>query len=56
MVEHRAMTRDEALHRINSQATDTERLAIADVVIDANGTLLETLQQADVLWEKLSAR
>ena len=56
MIEHRGMTRDEAFHRINSQATDTERLAIADVVIDANGTLLETLQQADVLWEKLSAR
>jgi dephospho-CoA kinase len=56
MVEHRGMTRDEALHRINSQATDTERLAIADVVIDANGTLEETLQQADALWENLSAR
>jgi dephospho-CoA kinase len=56
MIEYRGMTRDEALHRINSQATDTERLAIADVVIDANGTLQETLQQADVLWEKLSAR
>ncbi len=56
MVEHRGMTRDEALHRINSQATDTERLAIADVVIDANGTVQETLQQADTLWENLSAR
>ena len=56
MIEYRGMTRDEALHRINSQATDTERLAIADVVIDANGTLLETLQQADALWEKVSAR
>ena len=56
MVEHRGMTRDEALHRINSQATDTERLAIADVVIDSNGTLQQTLQQADALCEKLSAR
>ncbi len=55
MIEHRGMTRDEALHRINSQATDTERLAIADVVIDANGTLEETLAQADALWTKLSA-
>ena len=56
MIEHRGMTRDEALHRINSQATDTERLAIADVVIDANGTLEDTLRQADALWERLSAR
>ena len=50
------MTRDEAMHRINSQATNTERLAIADVVIDSNGTLEQTLAQADALWEKLSAR
>ncbi|MFC5501639.1 dephospho-CoA kinase [Lysinimonas soli] len=53
MMQLRGMTHDEALHRINSQATDTERLAIADVVIDSNGTLEETLQQADVLWENL---
>jgi len=56
MMQLRGMTRDEAMHRINSQATDTERLAIADVVIDANGTLAQTLEQADALWEKLSAR
>jgi len=56
MIAHRGMTRDEALHRINSQATDTERLAVADVVIDANGTIQETLQQADALWAKLSGR
>lgn len=53
MIEHRGMTRDEAIHRINSQASDAERLAIADVVIDANGTLVNTLQQADALWERL---
>jgi dephospho-CoA kinase len=56
MIELRGMTRDEAMHRINSQATNTERLAIADVVIDSNGTLEQTLAQADALWEKLSAR
>ena len=56
MVELRGMTRDEAMHRINSQATNTERLAIADVVIDSNGTLEQTLEQTDALWEKLSAR
>ena len=56
MIELRGMTRDEAMHRINSQATDTERLAVADVVIDSNGTLEQTLAQADALWEKLSAR
>jgi len=46
----RGMTREEATHRLNSQATDAERLAIADVVIDSNGTLEHTLEQTDELW------
>ncbi len=46
----RGMTREEATHRLNSQASDAERLALADVVIDSNGTLEETLAQADELW------
>jgi len=56
MIDLRGMTRDEALHRLNSQATDTDRLAIADVVIDADGTLDETLAQTDALWENLASR
>jgi dephospho-CoA kinase len=56
MIELRGMSREEALHRINSQATDTDRFAIADVVIDADGTLEETLAQTDALWENLRAR
>ena len=55
MVELRGMTRDEALHRINSQATDTDRLAIADVVIDADGSIDETRRQTDALWAELRA-
>lgn len=52
LVTLRGMDRDEAMHRLNSQATDTDRLAIADVVIDSNGTLDETLAQADALYER----
>jgi dephospho-CoA kinase len=52
MMELRGMTRAEAVHRLNSQASDTERLAIADLVIDSNGSLDETLEQADQLWER----
>lgn len=55
MVELRGMSREEATRRIGSQASDAERLAIADVVIDSNGTLDETLRQADELWEDLAA-
>ena len=55
LVELRGLSREEALHRLNSQATDSERLAIADVVIDSNGTLEETIEQADALWAGLTS-
>lgn len=53
MVEFRGMTRQEAVHRLNSQASETERLAIADVVLDNNGTPEELLAQVDALWERV---
>jgi dephospho-CoA kinase len=55
LMELRGTTHDEALHRLNSQASDTERLAVADVVIDNNGTVEATLEQVDALWAKASA-
>jgi dephospho-CoA kinase len=55
MVELRGLTRDEAVHRLNSQASDAERLALADVVIDSDGTLEHTLEQTDALWRRLEA-
>ena len=55
LVTLRGMSRAEAEHRLNSQATDAERLAIADVVIDSDGELDETLAQADELWAMASA-
>lgn len=54
LVNLRGLSREEAMHRLNSQVTDTERLAVADVVIDSNGTLEETLRQADALWHRAS--
>lgn len=56
LVRLRGLSREEAMDRLNSQATDAERLSIADVVIDSNGTLEDTLRQADSLWESVSAR
>ena len=52
LMELRGMTREEAGHRLNSQASDAERLAIADVVIDNNGTVDATYEQVDALWAK----
>ncbi|GAB3606430.1 hypothetical protein GCM10027413_18390 [Conyzicola nivalis] len=55
LVELRGMSEAEARNRIGSQATDAERLAIADVVIDSDGSLVETLAQADALYAKIGA-
>jgi dephospho-CoA kinase len=56
MVELRGMDRAEAERRIASQASDAERRAVADHVIDANGTLEDTLAQVDALWPELSSQ
>lgn len=54
MVALRGMSRDDARARIAAQATDEQRLALADVVIDTSGTMEHTLAQADDLWQRLS--
>ena len=53
MVELRGLSREEAQHRLSSQASDTERLAIADLVIDNNGTIAQALDQVDALWRRV---
>lgn len=55
MIEHRGLSREEAEHRLNSQASDTERLAIADVVLDNTGSVEELMAQVDRLWSELGA-
>ncbi|MEC5149620.1 dephospho-CoA kinase [Cryobacterium sp. GrIS_2_6] len=53
MVDLRRMSQEDAAQRIRNQADDAERLAIADVVIDTDGTLEDTLRQVDELWERV---
>jgi dephospho-CoA kinase len=53
LIETRGMPQAEAARRIGAQASDDERLAVADVVIDTEGTLEWTLTQADRLWERV---
>ena len=55
LVELRGLSEDEARHRISSQASDAERLALADVVVDSDGSLAETLAQADALYARVRA-
>ncbi len=53
MVELRGMSEADARGRIANQASDAERRAVADVVIDTAGTEAETLAQVDALWDRL---
>lgn len=54
LVTERGMTEADARARIGAQASDDERLRLADVVIDTAGTMADTLAQADALWERLT--
>ena len=53
LVEHRGMPRDDARRRVAAQASDADRLALADHVVDATGTLPQTLRSADEVWARL---
>jgi dephospho-CoA kinase len=53
LVEHRGLSESEASARVQSQSTDAERLALADIVIDAGGTQEQTLARARGLFSVL---
>lgn len=54
MVEDRGMTEQDAQDRIRRQASDEDRLALADYVIDNSGTRASTMTQVDALWRSLT--
>lgn len=53
LVRLRASSEEDARRRVDAQASDEERLARADVVIDTAGSIDDTLRQADVLATEL---
>ncbi len=55
MVRDRGMSEEDARRRIAAQASDEERRALADVVVETNGSIEDTLRRADELWERLRA-
>jgi dephospho-CoA kinase len=55
LVDHRGMTAEEARRRVAAQAGDAERLALADHVVDATGSLQDTLRSADAVWAALTS-
>ncbi|MCL2595284.1 MAG: dephospho-CoA kinase [Promicromonosporaceae bacterium] len=51
LVTERGMGQEEAHARIAAQATDEQRLAVADVVLDSTGPLAKRLHLIDELWQ-----
>jgi dephospho-CoA kinase len=56
LMELRGMSEGEARRRIAIQASDAERRAIADTVIDTSGSEADTIEQVDAVWERLTPR
>ncbi|UOQ61047.1 dephospho-CoA kinase [Leucobacter rhizosphaerae] len=56
MVRLRGMSEEDARRRVANQASDAERRAVADVIIDTSGTQAETEAQVDALWDRVSRR
>ncbi|TAM69915.1 MAG: dephospho-CoA kinase [Microbacteriaceae bacterium] len=55
LVELRGFSETDAAARVAAQASDEERLAFADVVVDTGGSLEHTMHQTDDLWRQLVA-
>jgi len=52
----RGLSPDEVRERMAAQATDEQRMEVADVLIDNDGSLAELERQAGRLWGDLQAR
>lgn len=54
LVEERGLDTTQAEARVDAQVGNTERLAIADVVIDTDGSMAHTMSQTDALWHRIN--
>ncbi len=50
LVESRGMSEGEAISRISAQASDAQREAVSDIVIDSNCTMAELVSRADAVF------
>jgi dephospho-CoA kinase len=55
-LESRGMPSDDAPARMAAQASDEQRRAVADEIIENNGTQDELTAHVDALWQRLLAR
>ena len=56
MVRERGMSEEDARARIDAQATDAQRRAVADVWLDNTGAPADLVRQVDAAWEGPIAR
>ena len=56
LMTHRGLSSDDAWARITAQATEDQRIAVADWTVDTSGTLEQTLERTNQLWDALSNR
>ena len=56
LVAERGMSEEDAVRRIGAQAHDDQRRAVADVVLDNNGSREDLLRRVDELWQNLRAQ
>ncbi|MBI5150601.1 MAG: dephospho-CoA kinase [Candidatus Omnitrophica bacterium] len=50
------LTRTQALRRIDAQLPLRDKIRLADIIIDNNGTRKETGKQVKIIWQKLTRR
>lgn len=55
LVESRGMSEGEAISRIAAQASDAQREAVADIVIDSNCAMEELIAKADLVFKSFEA-
>lgn len=53
LVELRGLSSDDAWGRIRAQASEADRLAVADWIIDSSTSIESTLAQTDAVWADL---
>ncbi len=56
LVQRRGMSEADARQRIAAQPPQREKVAVADVVIDNSGTLVQTEQQVEAAWRDVQRR
>lgn len=54
LIDSRGLTKDEALGRIRAQASDEQREAVADVVINSDCSIEELRNRATKVWQELT--